>query len=117
MRAHAHARMRAIRNTTHNHAPTNNVQTQVFPTPHPTPQVEATKFTEVGFHGRDVDSIVRDLVDAAAALVRTKLKQRAAKKVRRARGRAAALGAARERAPRRARRAQMTDRQRRAASD
>jgi len=27
--------------------------------------VEATKFTEVGFHGRDVDSIIRDLVDIA----------------------------------------------------
>ncbi|MBU6436614.1 MAG: ATP-dependent protease ATPase subunit HslU, partial [Betaproteobacteria bacterium] len=28
-------------------------------------KVEATKFTEVGYVGRDVDSIVRDLVDAA----------------------------------------------------
>ncbi|KAI8467377.1 MAG: P-loop containing nucleoside triphosphate hydrolase protein [Monoraphidium minutum] len=44
-------------------------------------KVEATKFTEVGFHGRDVDSIVRDLLDSAAALVRGKLKTRAAKKV------------------------------------
>ena len=26
-------------------------------------KVEATKFTEVGFHGRDVDQIIRDLVD------------------------------------------------------
>jgi ATP-dependent protease HslVU (ClpYQ) ATPase subunit len=25
--------------------------------------VEATKFTEVGFHGRDVDQIIRDLVE------------------------------------------------------
>jgi ATP-dependent HslUV protease ATP-binding subunit HslU len=28
-------------------------------------KVEATKFTEVGFHGRDVDMIIRDLVDVA----------------------------------------------------
>ncbi|MGC8917439.1 MAG: ATP-dependent protease ATPase subunit HslU [Thermoanaerobaculum sp.] len=33
-------------------------------------KVEASKFTEVGYVGRDVDSIVRDLVDAAVALVR-----------------------------------------------
>jgi hypothetical protein len=45
-------------------------------------QVEATKFTEVGFHGRDVDSIVRDLLDNAALLVRGKLRERAASKVR-----------------------------------
>ncbi|GBF88761.1 ATP-dependent protease atpase [Raphidocelis subcapitata] len=43
-------------------------------------KVEATKFTEVGFHGRDVDSIIRDLVEAAAALVRGKLRARAAAK-------------------------------------
>eukprot|EP00005_Dracoamoeba_jomungandri_P002085 CAMPEP_0174252150 /NCGR_PEP_ID=MMETSP0439-20130205/1746_1 /TAXON_ID=0 /ORGANISM="Stereomyxa ramosa, Strain Chinc5" /LENGTH=462 /DNA_ID=CAMNT_0015332647 /DNA_START=113 /DNA_END=1498 /DNA_ORIENTATION=+ len=28
-------------------------------------KVEATKFTEVGFHGRDVDQIIRDLVEVA----------------------------------------------------
>ena len=28
-------------------------------------KVEATKFTEVGYVGRDVDTIIRDLVDAA----------------------------------------------------
>jgi len=33
-------------------------------------KVEATKFTEVGYVGRDVDSIVRDLVDMAVKLVR-----------------------------------------------
>jgi ATP-dependent HslUV protease ATP-binding subunit HslU len=33
-------------------------------------KVEATKFTEVGYVGRDVDSIVRDLVDVAAKMVR-----------------------------------------------
>lgn len=32
-------------------------------------KVEATKFTEVGYVGRDVDSIVRDLVHASAAMV------------------------------------------------
>jgi ATP-dependent HslUV protease ATP-binding subunit HslU len=34
-------------------------------------KVEATKFTEVGYVGRDVDSIVRDLVEVAIGLVRT----------------------------------------------
>ncbi|MHC5655143.1 ATP-dependent protease ATPase subunit HslU [Stappia sp.] len=34
-------------------------------------KVEATKFTEVGYVGRDVDQIVRDLVEAGVALVRT----------------------------------------------
>ena len=29
-------------------------------------KVEATKFTEVGFHGRDVDQIIRDLLDVSA---------------------------------------------------
>jgi ATP-dependent HslUV protease ATP-binding subunit HslU len=33
-------------------------------------KVEATKFTEVGYVGRDVDSILRDLVEVAIALVR-----------------------------------------------
>jgi ATP-dependent HslUV protease ATP-binding subunit HslU len=33
-------------------------------------KVEATKFTEVGYVGRDVDSIVRDLVEVGIALVR-----------------------------------------------
>ena len=33
-------------------------------------KVEATKFTEVGYVGRDVDSIVRDLVEIAVGLVR-----------------------------------------------
>ena len=34
-------------------------------------KVEASKFTEVGYVGRDVESIIRDLVDAAIQLVRT----------------------------------------------
>jgi ATP-dependent HslUV protease ATP-binding subunit HslU len=33
-------------------------------------KVEATKFTEVGYVGRDVDSIIRDLADAAVKLAR-----------------------------------------------
>jgi ATP-dependent HslUV protease ATP-binding subunit HslU len=33
-------------------------------------KVEATKFTEVGYVGRDVDSIVRDLVDSAIKMTR-----------------------------------------------
>jgi ATP-dependent HslUV protease ATP-binding subunit HslU len=39
-------------------------------------KVEATKFTEVGYVGRDVDSIVRDLVEVGISLVReTKRKE------------------------------------------
>ncbi len=34
-------------------------------------KVEATKFTEVGYVGRDVDQMIRDLVEAAIGLVRT----------------------------------------------
>ena len=33
-------------------------------------KVEATKYSEVGYHGRDVESMVRDLVDAAVQMVR-----------------------------------------------
>jgi ATP-dependent HslUV protease ATP-binding subunit HslU len=51
-------------------------------------KVEATKFTEVGYVGRDVDQIVRDLVEVAAGLVRDK---------RRAEVRAKAQAAAEER--------------------
>lgn len=38
-------------------------------------KVEATKFTEVGYVGRDVDSIVRDLVEIAIGLVRDKKRE------------------------------------------
>src|SRR5271170_6382215 len=34
-------------------------------------KVEATKFTEVGYVGRDVDSIIRDLLESAIKMVRT----------------------------------------------
>ncbi|MBD3764557.1 MAG: ATP-dependent protease ATPase subunit HslU [Rhodobacterales bacterium] len=37
-------------------------------------KVEATKFTEVGYVGRDVDSIVRDLVDAAIVDTRARMR-------------------------------------------
>jgi ATP-dependent HslUV protease ATP-binding subunit HslU len=36
-------------------------------------KVEATKFTEVGYVGRDVESMVRDLVEAAVAMVRKRM--------------------------------------------
>jgi ATP-dependent HslUV protease ATP-binding subunit HslU len=46
-------------------------------------KVEATKFTEVGYVGRDVDSIVRDLAQAAYVMVeaekKEEVKERAAK--------------------------------------
>ncbi len=37
-------------------------------------KIEATKYTEVGYYGRDVESMVRDLVEAAIAMVREKKK-------------------------------------------
>ena len=37
-------------------------------------KVEATKFTEVGYVGRDVDSIVRDLVEMAVKMTREEAK-------------------------------------------
>ena len=51
-------------------------------------KVEATKFTEVGYVGRDVDQILRDLVEAAIVMVRDR---------RRASVRAAAESQAEER--------------------
>jgi ATP-dependent HslUV protease ATP-binding subunit HslU len=38
-------------------------------------KVEATKFTEVGYVGRDVEQIVRDLLEAAIALTRERLRK------------------------------------------
>ncbi len=38
-------------------------------------KVEATKFTEVGYVGRDVDSIIRDLVDAAMIDTRARMRE------------------------------------------
>ncbi|MGB0768614.1 MAG: AAA family ATPase, partial [Phycisphaeraceae bacterium] len=34
-------------------------------------KIEASKFTEVGYHGRDVESMIRDLLDQAVSLVRS----------------------------------------------
>ncbi|MBX2852333.1 MAG: ATP-dependent protease ATPase subunit HslU [Phycisphaeraceae bacterium] len=33
-------------------------------------KIEASKFTEVGYHGRDVESMIRDLLDQAISMVR-----------------------------------------------
>lgn len=38
-------------------------------------KIEATKFTEVGYVGRDVESIVRDLVEIAIGMTRTRLRK------------------------------------------
>jgi ATP-dependent HslUV protease ATP-binding subunit HslU len=35
-------------------------------------KVEATKYTEVGYYGRDVESIIRDLLDAAIQIVKSR---------------------------------------------
>ena len=43
-------------------------------------KVEATKFTEVGFHGRDVDHIIRDLVEIAISMTRSELRREVAAK-------------------------------------
>src|SRR5207302_7628209 len=37
-------------------------------------KVEATKFTEVGYVGRDVESIIRDLTEAAIGLVKQEMR-------------------------------------------
>lgn len=36
-------------------------------------KVEATKFTEVGYHGRDVDTIIKDLVDISYTMTRKRI--------------------------------------------
>jgi len=38
-------------------------------------KVEATKYTEVGYHGRDVESMIRDLVEAAITLIKAQKKK------------------------------------------
>ncbi|MDJ1257998.1 MAG: ATP-dependent protease ATPase subunit HslU [Candidatus Midichloria sp.] len=43
-------------------------------------KIEATKFTEVGYVGRDVDSIIRDLLDVAIKLVKDAMRQEVALK-------------------------------------
>src|SRR5690242_3999753 len=34
-------------------------------------KIEATKYTEVGYHGRDVESMIRDLTEIAIGMVRS----------------------------------------------
>jgi ATP-dependent HslUV protease ATP-binding subunit HslU len=46
-------------------------------------KVEATKFTEVGFHGRDVDQIIRDLLENAITLVKNRHRRQLAAKLER----------------------------------
>ena len=86
-------------------------------------KVEASKFTEVGYVGRDVDSIVRDLVAAAIDMVRREKQAEVQEKARGARRGAAARPAAAAAAPgcrrrraRAARRAARAARARRARS-
>ncbi|WP_207455761.1 ATP-dependent protease ATPase subunit HslU [Azospirillum sp. SYSU D00513] len=43
-------------------------------------KIEATKFTEVGYVGRDVEQIVRDLVEAAIGLTKERLRKEVAAK-------------------------------------
>ena len=38
-------------------------------------KVEATKFTEVGYVGRDVEQIIRDLVDSAISMIRVQMRE------------------------------------------
>jgi ATP-dependent HslUV protease ATP-binding subunit HslU len=43
-------------------------------------KVEATKFTEIGYVGRDVEQIVRDLLEAAISMTRERLRKQVAAK-------------------------------------
>src|SRR5204863_7246927 len=45
-------------------------------------KVEATKYTEVGYYGRDVESLIRDLVEAALILVKAQERERVAEQAR-----------------------------------
>ena len=47
-------------------------------------KVEATKFTEVGYVGRDVEQIIRDLVDAAQIIVRDHMREEVTAKAHKA---------------------------------
>ncbi|MYG27033.1 MAG: AAA family ATPase, partial [Boseongicola sp. SB0677_bin_26] len=47
-------------------------------------KVEATKFTEVGYVGRDVEQIVRDLVEASINMTREHMRDEVMEKARRA---------------------------------
>jgi ATP-dependent HslUV protease ATP-binding subunit HslU len=43
-------------------------------------KVEASKYTEVGYVGRDVESMIRDLTDIAVSMVKSEMQQRVMKK-------------------------------------
>jgi ATP-dependent HslUV protease ATP-binding subunit HslU len=45
-------------------------------------KVEASKFTEVGYVGRDVESIIRDLVDLAIGMVKAEEREKVARRAR-----------------------------------
>ena len=62
-------------------------------------KVEASKFTEVGYVGRDVESMVRDLVELAVDMVRAEKAEEVRDKARRGRRGAAARPAAAAVAP------------------
>lgn len=48
----------------------------------PFTKVEATKFTEVGYVGRDVEQIIRDLVEAAIGVVKVEARKKVDRKAR-----------------------------------
>ncbi len=43
-------------------------------------KVEASKYTEVGYHGRDVESMIRDIVEVAVNMVRTEQMEKVSEK-------------------------------------
>src|SRR4029079_13157013 len=45
-------------------------------------KVEATKYTEVGYVGRDVESMIRDLTEAAVGLVKQKQREQVVEKAK-----------------------------------
>ena len=45
-------------------------------------KVEASKFTEVGYVGRDVESMIRDLTDIAINMVKTEMRDRVEEEAR-----------------------------------
>jgi hypothetical protein len=63
-------------------------------------KVEATKFTEVGYVGRDVDSIIRDLVDVAISDTRAQMREDVKAKRPEIRGRPGDRGRGRQGRPR-----------------
>ncbi|MCP4265538.1 MAG: ATP-dependent protease ATPase subunit HslU [Candidatus Brocadiaceae bacterium] len=46
-------------------------------------KVEASKYTEVGYHGRDVESMIRDIVEIAVNMVRTEQMEKVGEKAER----------------------------------